>query len=324
MYKKILLLGEPMGLFMAEETGPLRKVGRFSASVAGAEFNVAVGLARLGHTPVYGTALGEDPLGGRILDSMRANGIDTALVQIKKDAQTGFMLKGSTQEGDPEIAYYRKGSAASKLGPDDVDRLDLSGIDWVHVTGVFPAVSDSAHRAAVRLMERAGERAIPISFDPNLRPQLWPGQKEMVRALNEMAGLGLELILPGEAEGRILAGLEGEKEIARFYHGMGVKNVLVKLGSRGAYYASQDGDSGYVDGFPVERLVDTVGAGDGFAAGAVSALCEGLPLKEAARRGCAIGATQVANKSDNEGLPTREQLEAVLTAGKVAAYENIG
>ena len=62
-----------------------------------------------------------------------------------------------------------------------------------------------------------------------------------------------------------------------------------------------------------------MGAGDGFAVGVISAVTEGLPLSEAARRGNAIGAIQISHKSDNEGLPTREKLEAVLAAGKVGA-----
>ena len=77
---KIILLGEPMGLFMAEEPGRLSEVRRFTASIAGAEYNVAVGLARLGHTPAYCTRLGDDPLGQKILDGLLGNGIDTGLV----------------------------------------------------------------------------------------------------------------------------------------------------------------------------------------------------------------------------------------------------
>ena len=74
---KIILMGEPMGLFMANETGSLSEVNTFTASIAGAEYNVAVGLARLGHTPAYCTRLGFDPLGERILNGMRKNAIAT-------------------------------------------------------------------------------------------------------------------------------------------------------------------------------------------------------------------------------------------------------
>ena len=141
---KIILMGEPMGLFMANETGPLSKVNTFTASIAGAEYNVAVGLARLGHTPAYCTRLGFDPLGERILDGMRRNHIATDLVTQAPGELTGFMMKSSTDQGDPDIAYYRKGSAASRLSAHDIDKLDLYGCQRLHVTGIFPAVSDSA------------------------------------------------------------------------------------------------------------------------------------------------------------------------------------
>ncbi len=313
---RVLLIGEPMGLFMAEDPGPLSKSRRFISSIAGAEYNVAVGLARLGHTPVYCTRLGNDPIGQQILDAMAENHIDTALVSRTDDQPTGLMLKGSIQEGDPEIAYYRQGSAASKLSPRDADSLDLSDIDWLHVTGIFPAVSESAMSATVRLLDRASEMDIPISFDPNLRPQLWPDDRTMVNSLNRLAAYA-QVVLPGIGEGKILTGHEREDDIAGYYHELGVRSVVVKLGGSGAYYSEAPGDKGYAPGIEVERIVDTVGAGDGFAVGVISAVTEGLPLSEAARRGNAIGAIQISHKSDNEGLPTRDKLEAVLAAGKV-------
>ena len=313
---KIILLGEPMGLFMAQEPGPLSQAERFLASIAGAEYNVAVGLSRLGHTPAYCTRLGEDPVGQRILDGMTRNRMDTGLVTTTKEQPTGLMLKGMALSGDPDIAYYRQGSAASKITPQDIDRLDLYGCGWLHVTGIFPAVSASALAAVKRLIRRAQALELPISFDPNLRPQLWPGEKEMVRTLNSLAE-GADTVLPGIGEGRLLTGRERPEDIADFYHRLGAKNVIVKLGGDGAFYSQKDGPQGHEPGFPVEKIVDTVGAGDGFAAGVISALCEGLSLQEAARRGNAIGAIQISHKSDNEGLPTRERLEEVLAAGRV-------
>lgn len=311
---KIILMGEPMGLFMANETGPLSKVNTFTASIAGAEYNVAVGLARLGHTPAYCTRLGFDPLGERILDGMRQNHIATDLVTQVPGELTGFMMKSSTDQGDPDIAYYRKGSAASRLSAHDIDKLDLYGCQRLHVTGIFPAVSDSALSATRRLIARAKALELPISFDPNLRPQLWESEKKMAATLNSLAQ-GAETVLPGLGEGKLLTGQDTPEAVAAFYHRLGVKNVVVKLGKDGAYYSEKDGQSGYSPAFPVKKLVDTVGAGDGFAAGVISALAEGETLEEAAFRGNAIGAIQITHKSDNEGLPTREQLARIIQAG---------
>lgn len=312
---KIILLGEPMGLFMANETGAISEVKTFTSSIAGAEYNVAVGLARLGHTPAYCTRLGFDPMGEKILSGLRKNGIATDLVMQVEGELTGFMMKSSTEKGDPDIAYYRKGSAASQISPHDIDRLDLYGCERLHVTGIFPAVSASTLSATRRLINRVQALGIPYSFDPNLRPQLWADKNQMVKTLNSLAE-GAETVLPGIGEGKQLTGRDTPEGIADFYHAMGVKNVVVKLGAEGAFYSEKDGASGISPGFQVEKIVDTVGAGDGFAAGVISVLAEGGTLEQAAFRGNVVGAIQITHKSDNEGLPTREQLAGIIRAGK--------
>ena len=85
--------------------------------------------------------------------------------------------------------------------------------------------------------------------------------------------------------------------------------MVVKLGSEGAYFDDASG-SGHVPGFPVAEVVDTVGAGDGFAVGVISALLDGLSVPEAVKRGAWIGARAVQVPGDSEGLPTRAELDA--------------
>lgn len=303
-----------MGLFMAEEPGNLSEVRRFSASVAGAEYNVAVGLARLDHQPAYCTRLGFDPFGERILRGLRENGISTDLVFQAEGELTGFMLKNAVEQGDPDIAYYRKGSAASRITPHDMDGLDLFGCEWLHVTGIFPAVSESALSSVKRLVARAKALDMAISFDPNLRPQLWESEKKMVSTLNSLAQ-DADTVLPGLSEGKLLTGESTPEGIAGYYHARGVKNVIIKLGGDGAYFSRQDGKAGYSPPFPVRKIVDTVGAGDGFAAGVISSLAEGETLEEAAFRGNVMGAAQISQKSDNEGLPTRQELGKIILNG---------
>lgn len=314
MAGKIVLLGEPMGLFIANEAGELSEVGTFTAAVAGAEYNVAVGLSRMGHEAFYCTKLGTDPMGDKIVQAMQGNGISTKLVLRDEEKLTGFMLKNKVEKGDPKIQYYRKGSAASTISADDVEKLDLTGCNWLHVTGIMPAVSQSALSAVKCLIARAKELGMTISFDPNLRPQLWESQEKMVATLNELAE-NADLILPGLKEGATLTGKTTAEEISAYYHEKGTKFVVVKLGKDGAYYSEKDGESGYSGEFPAEKIVDTVGAGDGFAAGVISALVEGESIKDAAFRGNVFGAIQISHKSDNEGLPTKEQLKAVIEKG---------
>jgi 2-dehydro-3-deoxygluconokinase len=154
-------------------------------------------------------------------------------------------------------------------------------------------------------MREAGKT---ISFDPNLRPTLWASEAAMRAGINALAGMA-DWIFPGLAEGRLLTGLDTPEDIARFYRAQGSSLVVIKLGAEGAYYDNGD-EQGYVPGVPVEHVVDTVGAGDGFAAGVISALLEGQPLRRAVARGAWIGARAVQVLGDTEGLPTRQELDA--------------
>ena len=310
MEKGAILVGEPMGLFIAQEEGQLSDVSGYSMAVAGAEFNVAVGLARLNLPVTYLTRLGEDPFGQKIVRTLQRNGIGSEFVSFSKERSTGFMLKSKVSTGDPKIFYFRKGSAASTLSKEDVDRMDFSGYGFVHLTGIFPALSESTKEASFYLIKKAREHGLTVSFDPNLRPQLWPDTETMVQTLNEFAALS-DYVLPGEAEGELLCGDRDPRKIGQFYLERGAKAVVTKMGSRGAYLMTEQ-DQELVPGFSIEKVVDTVGAGDGFAAGILSALMEGKNLYEAVRRANAVGAIQVTSIGDNDGLPSRAQLAGFM------------
>ena len=310
MEKGAILVGEPMGLFIAQEEGKLSDVSGYSMAVAGAEFNVAVGLARLNLPVTYLTRLGEDPFGQKIVRTLQRNGIGSEFVSFSKERSTGFMLKSKVSTGDPKIFYFRKGSAASTLSKEDADRMDFSGYGFVHLTGIFPALSESTKEASFYLIKKAREHGLTVSFDPNLRPQLWPDTETMVQTLNEFAALS-DYVLPGEAEGELLCGDRDPRKIGQFYLERGAKAVVTKMGSRGAYLMTEQ-DQELVPGFSIEKVVDTVGAGDGFAAGILSALMEGKNLYEAVRRANAVGAIQVTSIGDNDGLPSRAQLAGFM------------
>ena len=304
---KVLLIGEPMALLIADTVGPLEEVESFTRKLAGAEVNVCIGLTRLGHEATYVTRLGQDPFGYYTKATLEKEGISTDFITFDDEYKTGMMLKGKVLDGDPHVAYYRKGSAASKMTPEQIDKIDLTGFDLVHMTGILPALSLACRAATKRLMERAKEAGIVVSFDPNLRPTLWENKEIMAETLNDLAKLA-DIVLPGTLEGLTLMGSDESAKIADYYQSLGAKQVVVKVGPEGAY--ARDGDeSTMVPGFKVETVIDTVGAGDGFATGVISGIIEGLSLKDAVLRGNAIGSIQVQHSSDNEGLPTRVELE---------------
>ena len=309
--EKTILFGEPMALLIADTTGALEEVEHFTRALSGAEVNVSIGLSRLGHKVEYLTRLGDDPFGHYIEKTLKAHDIGTALVTYDAVYRTGIQLKNRVTDGsDPYAPYYRKGSAASHISPAEIDGIDLTDVKLVHVTGIPPALSETARAAAFRLMERAKEQGIFITFDPNLRPALWEDEETMRTVINQLAAQA-DVILPGIEECRILVGTTDKEAVAEFYQTLGVKNVIIKDGSRGAFV--KEGENSYlVPGFKVEQVVDTVGAGDGFAVGVISGILEGMSVEESVRRGNAIGAIQVMNISDNEGLPTKEELQVFM------------
>ncbi len=305
----VVTFGEAMLLLVADECGPLESVQHFHKRTAGAETNVAIGLARLGLRVGWGSRLGADSMGRYLLGEMTREGIDCSHVEVAAGERSGFQFKGRVDDGsDPPVEYHRAGSAASRMGLPQLDEAWLRGARQLHVTGVFPALSASTlelTRRAIAVMREAGRY---ISFDPNLRPTLWASQALMRDTLNALA-VQCDLVLPGIEEGVILTGSRDPQAIARFYRERGVRTVVVKLGAEGAYYDDEREGTGFVAAFPVAKVVDTVGAGDGFAVGVISARLEGAGVAQAARRGAWIGARAVQVTGDTEGLPTRVQLQ---------------
>lgn len=305
----VVTAGEAMALFAAQQAGPLESVTAFERALAGAELNVAIGLARLGLKVGYVSRVGADSFGRSLQATLDAEGIDRRHLDADPQHPTGLMLKSRTDDGsDPATEYFRRGSAASRLGLADYPRAYFDDARHLHLTGIYVAVSASTREFVLHAAQAARAGGRSLSFDPNLRPRLWASHDDMVQTLNQLAGWS-DWVLPGLEEGRLLTGCQHPEDIAAFYLRRGARAVVVKLGADGAFYA--DGTAqGRVPGRPVKRVVDTVGAGDGFAVGVISALLEGLPLAEAVARGNTIGARVVQFPGDSDGLPTRAQLVA--------------
>jgi sugar/nucleoside kinase (ribokinase family) len=307
----VITFGETMVCFAAHEVGPLEQASNFTKIVAGAESNVAVGLARLGLKVAWLSRLGDDSFGRFIRAALDAEGVDCRSVTVDAARRTGFMLKSRAPEGsDPMVEYHRRGSAASRLSLTDFDEARFLAARHLHVTGITPALS--AHCAALvehamRFMRAAGRT---VSFDPNLRPRLWPSREAMAEHLNRLAGLA-DWVLPGLAEGQTLTGLNTPEDIADFYLARGAKVVAIKLSAEGSMWRTAEG-GGRVAGVPVARVVDTVGAGDAFAAGLISARLEGRDWPAALARANWVGSQAVQVVGDMDGLPCRAALPAGL------------
>lgn len=307
---KFITIGEPLVVMASQDVDvSLDEAVHFKKYLAGAEFNVALGINRLEHSVGYISKVGSDTFGRFIAEAAQEAGLDTRNLIYDENLLTGVYLKQSVSKGDPATSYFRKNSAASNLKLEDIDMSALKDVQVAHLSGIFAALSDTALQTFKAFNDKLNENKVLTVFDPNLRPALWKNQEEMISTLNELAKKS-QIILPGINEGKILMGSSNPEKIADFYLKQSdlTTSVVVKLGSEGAYVKTKSGQAYTVPGFKVTNVIDTVGAGDGFAVGLESALLEGKSLKVAVHRACAIGALAVQSAGDSEGYPTRQAL----------------
>jgi 2-dehydro-3-deoxygluconokinase len=158
----VITIGEAMAMFVATETGELAEVEHFMKRVAGAELNVATGLARLGLSVGWVSRVGADSFGRFVLTALAKEGIDARGVSTDGRYATGFQLKSKVENGtDPIVEYFRKGSAASHLSPDDFNESYFASARHLHLSGVAAALSESSYALldrAARTMKAQGKR----------------------------------------------------------------------------------------------------------------------------------------------------------------------
>lgn len=311
---EVIAVGETLVALLAVGSAPLADVESFSRHVAGAEANVAVGLARLGRRALFVGRVGDDGFGRTIARRLRGEGVDVSGVVVDPERRTGLLVRERRALGPSEVIYYRQGSAGSALGPPDVDAVAaaFAGARWLHLTGITPALSDGAHGAVLRAIELARGNDVRISFDVNLRRRLW-SDEEAAERLHPIA-VGADVVFGDADELAVVAGVAPSAdglEAARSLQAAGSGSVIVKRGAAGATLVGQD--------MPVEaaavavaRVVDPVGAGDAFCAGYLAALLEGLDAATALRWGNVCAAAALSAEGDLIGLPTRLELERLI------------
>ncbi|MCB2356712.1 sugar kinase [Clostridium estertheticum] len=312
----VVTFGESMVLFGPDSSGPLRYVQNFNKSIAGAESNVSIALAKLGHKVGWFSKLGDDEFGRYIQSTIRGEGVDVSRVIFEPGKNTGILFKERFMHSNPNVYYYRKGSAASNLKAEELDESYIKDAKILHITGITPALSESCRKTLFKAIEVAKANKVLVSFDPNIRLKLWT-KEEAIPVMLEIAKLS-DIIFPGIDEGEMLLGFTKPNDIADSFIKMGCSVVAVKLGEEGCYIADKDRGL-YVNAYKLENPQDTVGAGDGFAAGFLSGMLKKLDLKECGEYANGVGAMAVLVKGDMEGYPNYEQLMAFIGKKKTIA-----
>jgi len=299
----VVTIGEPMVLFHSTPGTPLRHAVSFGRSVAGSESNVAVGLARLGHTVQFQSRLSTDALGDVIRSTLRAEGIEMHC-PTDTNRPTGVLIRDAHPRRSVEVIYQRAGSASAALCPDDLDLEAIAKARLLHISGITPVLGDSPAAAIMLAVQTARAAQTLVSFDPNLRHRLCPPDQaaEILRPLLELA----DIVLTGDDEAEMLTGKTAPDAAAAWLEG-NTSVVVVKQGASGSW--ATDGKHRWDQPAMQVTQVDPVGAGDAFAAGFLHGYLCGVETKQALTLGATVAAMVVEVANDIDGLPTLPELE---------------
>jgi 2-dehydro-3-deoxygluconokinase len=308
----LLTFGESM--VSLRSAGPLSAGGSLAMHVAGAESNVAVGAARLGHSVMWAGAVGADPHGEFILRQLRSEGIQVRH-RLDSERSTGVLFLEQRTADVTRAFYYRSGSAGSTVSRDDVDRALAAGPRVLHLTGITPALSPEARKAFEYAAERAAADGVVVSFDVNYRSRLW--SRDEARAVLAPIVRHADILIASDDELDLVASAalsgtdslgndDAETALAASLLEQGVGEVVVKRGAAGAGVHTASGR--FEAPAVTVTSIDTVGAGDAFTAGYLSALLDGQDVAARLQRGAVMGAFAVSTAGDWEGLPSRAEL----------------
>ncbi|MEY9214124.1 sugar kinase [Thermobifida halotolerans] len=301
----VICIGETMGQLSPASAVPLVERPALLPRIGGAESNVACGLAGLGHRVAWMSRIGDDPFGRIILRTLSGYGVDVALVEVDPERPTGLYLKDPSPEGT-SVYYYRRGSAASAIGPELARSPELGGARLLHLSGITPALSSGCAEFTRRLLtDRAPGRPI-LSFDVNHRPALWSAERA-ARPLLESARAA-DLVFVGRDEAERLWHTATADEVRALLPAVG--RLVVKDADVGATCYS--GDSRVFVPAPRVEVVEPVGAGDAFASGFLSGLLDGRSTEQCLRLGHVMAAATLLSVADLAPFPPRAARERLL------------
>ncbi|MER5637198.1 sugar kinase [Kitasatospora sp. NPDC002227] len=309
-------LGESMAMLIPEPPGPLELAESFRHSYGGAESNTACTLAALGVPAAWISRVGADGFGRRLVERIAAHGVDVSGVVTDPARPTGLYVKETGAGADhpydlgagrSRLHYYRRGSAASAMGPellaDPAAEPLFAAAGLVHLTGITPALSDSCHRLVRTLLATPGRL---VSFDLNWRPALWAGRdRQALRFLMNAA----DVVLLGADEAREVLGTDEPAALRKLLPRPGV--LVLKDDARQATAIAPDGTLTTEPALRVE-VVEPTGAGDAFAAGYLAGTLRGLPEAARLRLGHLTAAAALTSRGDLGTPPPAELVDQLL------------
>jgi 2-dehydro-3-deoxygluconokinase len=287
--KTLLAIGETMAMVTPTAAAPVMEADAFLMDAGGAESNVASHVAALGHRAVWFSRLGADALGRRVARQLAARGVDVSRVVFDDEHPTGLYVK------DPGngVLYYRRGSAAAQLADADAAAVSFEGVHLLHVSGITAAISASASSFLTRVIARARERGVPVSFDVNHRAPLWDAATAAPVLLD--LARAADIVFVGRDEAETLWGTATAADVRALLPD--APELVVKDGDVGAT-AFVGGDAVFEPALVVD-VVEAVGAGDAFAGGYLAGHLSGDPISDRLRAGHLRAARTLQTTTDS-------------------------
>jgi len=257
----------------------------------GSAVNTAIGVRRLGMRSTIIAKIGFDTFGRIVVDELLAEGVDISGLRVSSTGRTGFSIVAIDRDGN--IAIYGFKGVAEDLSPEEVDREIIQKSRFLHIASLRLDTSI----AAASIAKSAG---VKVSWDPG-RVLARKGLSE----LKEMISL-TDIVLVNEHESKLITGEEDYRKAAKIIRDHGASVVAVKRGAKGVYVLGE-GLEDEVPAMRVDRVVDTTGAGDAFAAGLITGLLRGYSLRKAVLYANAVAAMKIAKLGSHE-VPSHEEV----------------
>ena len=265
----IICIGEVLVDFFAVQSGvKFREVEEFRRIAGGAPANVAVGASRLGRNTAFIGRVGADEFGFYLRDILVENKVNVEMLQFDRQARTGLAFISLPTPTTREILFYRNPGADMNLDWKDFNVSLLKNTQILHF-GSITLISKISKESTLKAVLSAKEAGAIISYDPNLRVDLWPDMVTAKKQIIDVLPLA-DVIKVNNEELEFITGISNFKKGAEKLLKKGIKICIVTLGEKGAFYLT-DYFSGIMPTFDVETI-DSTGCGDSFTAGLLSFL----------------------------------------------------
>lgn len=297
MGKKFVTFGEIMLRLKSPNHERFFQSPSLEATFGGGEANVAVSLALLGKDAQFVTALPTHAIGEAALREVRKYGVDVSAIKRTKEGRVGiYYLETGANQRPSMVVYDREGSSIALAKPSDFDfDAILADAHWFHVTGITPAISQSAADSTLEAMKAAKKAGATVSVDLNYRKKLWNYGKSAVEVMRSLAKYA-DVIIANEEDIQKCLGIEAKvdvtsgelelsvyeeltAEVKRQFPNISVVNVTLresKSADHNGWRAAINGKSGFYVSkyYEITDIIDRVGGGDSFSAGIIYALSE--------------------------------------------------